>query len=166
MLLIIAYLGAVVLANLGAAWLGPAVTSLLAFLFIGLDLVARDGLHERWGARGGQELRVKMGALIVAGSLVSWALNAGAGRVAVASLVAFGLAGLVDTVAYQVLREKARLIRVNGSNVPAALVDSLVFPSLAFSQWLPGIVILQFAAKVFGGALWSVLLRWKVDSWA
>lgn len=41
----------------------------------------------------------------------------------------------------------------------AALVDSLVFPTVAFGAFLPVIVIGQFAAKVAGGALWSVIIR-------
>lgn len=50
-------------------------------------------------------------------------------------------------------------MRVNGSNVPAALVDSIVFPTIAFGALLPWIVLGQFAAKVLGGFVWSLLLN-------
>lgn len=154
--LVAMYLGAIVAANLTVAWLGPAVTPLTAFAFIGLDLVSRDGLHDRWHGRG---LWPKMLGLIVAGSALSWALSGAAGRIALASLVAFAGAGVVDAAGYHLLRRRARLVRMNGSNVPAALVDSLLFPALAFGAWLPWVVLGQFVAKVGGGFVWSLLLR-------
>ena len=43
-----AYLVAIVAANLLVAHFGHGVAVLNAFLFIGLDLTARDGLHEAW----------------------------------------------------------------------------------------------------------------------
>ena len=45
-----------------------------------------------------------------------------------------------------------------GSNVFGALVDSLVFPTIAFGGFLPWITLGQFAAKVAGGFLWSLVL--------
>lgn len=48
MFYIMLYLVAIVLANLSVAQFGPSVTILNAFLFIGLDLTARDKLHEVW----------------------------------------------------------------------------------------------------------------------
>lgn len=155
-MLIVMYLGAIVAANLTVAWLGPWVTPLTAFAFIGLDLVARDGLHDRWAGPG---LWWRMLGLIAAGSALSWALSGAAGRIALASLVAFAGAGVVDAVGYHLLRRRARLVRMNGSNVPAAFVDSLLFPSLAFGAWLPLVVLGQFAAKVGGGFVWSLVLR-------
>jgi hypothetical protein len=150
------YLGAVVAANLLAAWLGPAATIVNAAVFIGLDLTSRDRLHEAWRGRG---LVWKMGALIVAGSLLSWLLNRGAGSIALASLVAFGAAASVDTLVYHLLRGRAHLVKVNGSNLVSAAVDSLVFPTLAWGGFLPWVTLGQFAAKVVGGAVWSALLR-------
>ena len=53
--------------------------------------------------------------------------------------------------------DRAKLLRVNGSNVVGAAVDSLVFPTLAFGAFLWPIVLGQFAAKVAGGVLWSLV---------
>jgi uncharacterized PurR-regulated membrane protein YhhQ (DUF165 family) len=53
-----------------------------------------------------------------------------------------------------------RWLRVNGSNIPSALVDSLIFPTLAFGSFLWPIVLGQFGAKTLGGFLWSLLFRW------
>jgi hypothetical protein len=44
--------------------------------------------------------------------------------------------------------------------VPNAVADSFIFVTLAFG-FLPGIILAQIAAKVVGGALWSLLIRSK-----
>lgn len=149
------YLVAIVAANLTVATWGPSMTVVNAFLFIGLDLTTRDKLHDTWHGDG---LVWKMGALILTGSALSWLLNRDAGKIALASFVAFATAGTADTAVYHLLRRRAWLQRVNGSNVVSAAVDSVLFPTLAFGAFLPVIVLGQFAAKVLGGALWSALL--------
>jgi uncharacterized PurR-regulated membrane protein YhhQ (DUF165 family) len=155
MIYVIMYLVAIVLANLTTVVFGPSVTIINAFLFIGLDLTARDKLHEAWH---GNKLALKMAGLIAVGSLLSWLLNRNAGQIAIASMLAFGAAALVDTAVYQVLYRRSRLAKMNGSNVFAAAVDSLVFPTVAFGSFLPLIVLGQFIAKVFGGFIWSLVL--------
>jgi uncharacterized PurR-regulated membrane protein YhhQ (DUF165 family) len=155
MIYIAMYLVAIIAANLTVARFGPSATVLNAFLFVGLDLVARDRLHDAWHGNG---LAWKMAALIAVGSLLSWLLNQAAGQIALASFVAFAAAAVVDTAAYHLLRNRVWWQRVNGSNVLSAAVDSLVFPQLAFGAFLPAIVLGQFAAKVLGGAVWSLVL--------
>ena len=155
MLYIILYLGAIVLANLLITWLGPSAAIWVAFLFIGLDLTARDHLHEAWHGRG---LLWKMTLLIGTGSLLSWVLNRNAGQIAIASFVAFACAGTADALIYHLLGDKAKLLKINGSNIVSAAVDSAVFPALAFGFPLLWAVMLgQFAAKVAGGFLWSLM---------
>ena len=157
MFYVVLYLVAIVLANLLVAHFGPQSVIIVAFIFIGLDLTARDHLHDAWRGEG---LLWKMALLIAAGSLLSWLLNREAGPVAVASFVAFGAAATVDAIVYHLLYHYPRFLRINGSNVPSAAVDSLVFPTLAFGSFLPLIVLGQFAAKVGGGFVWSLLFRW------
>lgn len=154
--LVILYLAAIVAANITVARLGPTSAIAVAFLLIGLDLTTRDGLHDRWQGRG---LWPRMTALVGCGSLLSYLLNRDSGQVALASLTAFAAAGLVDAVVYQALLRRPRFVRVNTSNMAAAAVDSVVFPTLAFGALMPGIVLGQFAAKVLGGYLWSLMLR-------
>ena len=149
------YLVAIVAANLTVAMWGPSMTIVNAFLFIGLDLTSRDKLHDAWHGNG---LVWKMALLIATGSLLSWLLNQNAAQIALASFVAFAAAAVTDTVAYHLLRNRVWWQRVNGSNVVSAAVDSVVFPTIAFGAFLPVIVLGQFAAKVLGGALWSVVL--------
>lgn len=155
MIYILMYLGAAILANLSVAYFGPGSTIVNAFLFIGLDLTARDKLHEAWGGRW---LWPKMLALIAAGSFLSWVLNRNAGQIAIASLFAFVGAGLVDAIVYQILHKTKWMVKVNGSNVFSAAADSLIFPTVAFGSFMPLIVLGQFAAKVLGGFAWSFIL--------
>ncbi len=159
--LVAAYLTSVVAANLLITKWGPGATLITAFLFIGLDLTSRDALHEAWQHK---RLAVKMTALILTGSLLSYALNREAALIALASFIAFAAAGLTDALCYHVLREKLWLIKVNGSNVFSALVDSLLFPTLAFAAFMPEIVAGQFLAKVAGGFVWSMALAGVLSS--
>ena len=144
------------LANLSVAHFGPSSTIVNAFLFIGLDLTSRDKLHEAWHNNG---LIWKMGLLIATGSLISWLLNRNAGQIALASFIAFACAAVVDTIVYQILRKQKYMVKVNGSNIFSAATDSIIFPTIAFGGFLPWITLGQFAAKVFGGAIWAIILR-------
>lgn len=82
------------------------------------------------------------------------------------SIMLVASAHWVDTLIYLALGERSRLVRVNGSNVVSAGVDSVLFLGLAFG-WPPlwAIVAGQFAAKVLGGFLWSIVLgrRWNLS---
>jgi hypothetical protein len=149
------FVSAIAAANLLVAWLGPWVSPLNAFVLIGLDLSLRDWLHDKWR----NELW-RMGALIASAGVLSYLLNPAAGRIAIASTVAFTLAGTVDALAYHGLIDRKWLVRANGSNVAGAAADSLAFPLIAFG-FFPGvaaIIGLQFVAKVGGGAVWSVVI--------
>jgi queuosine precursor transporter len=156
MILILMYLAAIVAANLSIAAFGPAAAPFNAFLFIGLDITARDGLHERWRGRG---LGVRMVALVGAGSALSWVIAPAAGRIALASFVAFAAAGLIDALVYHYLRHRPLWAKVNASNVVSAGVDSVVFPTIAFGALLPVVIVAQFVAKVVGGAVWLWVLE-------
>lgn len=158
MIYILMYLFAIVAANLLVVAFGPSITIVNAFLFIGLDLTARDHLHEAWHRRG---LIWKMALLIGAGSLLSWFLNRDAGRIALASFAAFACAGTADAIAYSLLGDRTRLLKINGSNVVSAGMDSVIFPALAFGfPLLWGVMLGQFVAKVAGGFVWSLVFEW------
>jgi len=153
-LLIGLYLSAIVLANLSIVVIGPQMAIWNAFILISLDLTARDTLHEHWR---GRQLWPKMLTLIATGSILSWWLNADAGRVALASFSAFGSAGLSDAAMYQVLGERSRLVKMNGSNVVSAALDTVVFVLVAgLPLW---IIPAQYLAKIVGGLFWSMALE-------
>lgn len=150
------YLAAAVAANLSVTAFGPSVSIINAFVLIAFDLTARDTLHERWQGRG---LRWRMITLIGAGAIISAVLNGDAAQIALASFAAFAVSGFADTVTYSLIGNRARLLRINGSNVVSAAADSLVFPLVAFGlPLLWPIVIGQFMAKLAGGFLWSLVL--------
>lgn len=141
------YAAAMTAANLIVAAFGPWVSPINAFVLIGLDLALRDWLHVR--------LKVwQMGALIAVTGALTYVLNPAAGMIAIASAAAFTSAAVVDWSVFAKLRG-SWLFRANGSNVAGAAVDSLIFPTIAFGALMPHIVLMQFAAKVAGGALWA-----------
>lgn len=154
---IIVYIVALIAANLAVAWFGPTAMPIIAFLLIGLDLTLRDRLHDRWR---GRHLWPRMLGLIVTAGVASYWLNPASGTIAIASVVAFGLASLADAGAYHLLRGRSWQVRANGSNLVGASVDSLVFPVMAFGAALPSIVLAQLVAKVAGGMAWALGIAW------
>ncbi len=155
-LVIGAYLAAAVAANITVHYFGPAAMPFIAFFMIGLDLSSRDYLHEAWE---GKNLGWKMLALIGCGSVLTFIVNRDAERIAVASFLAFASAGASDAVIYGVLKGRARLLKVNGSNLVSAFVDSVVFPAAAFGIFSIPVIVAQYAAKVGGGFFWSMILE-------
>lgn len=153
MLAVLIYVAAIAGANLSIAAFGPWASPINAFVLIGLDLALRDTLHDRWRGRW---LWPRMLLLITSAGLLSYAVNPDAGRIALASLASFVLAALADALAYQAAIHRPFVQRANLSNAAGAAVDSALFPALAFGAWMPAVVALQFAAKVAGGALWSM----------
>ena len=148
---IVIYDVAMTCANLSIAAFGPWISPINAFFLIGLDLALRDWLHVH--------LRVwQMGALIAATGLLTYILNPSAQHIAIASAVSFAVAALADWLTFTKL-QGSWLRRSMGSNVVGAAVDSLIFPTLAFGALMPAIVLMQFAAKVAGGAMWATLMN-------
>ena len=150
------YVASLVAANLLVAAFGVWFSPISAFVLIGLDLSLRDKLHDLWE---GDNLAIKMGGLIATASIVSYAINPTTGMIAFASLAAFSLSMVADSLVYQYLKHKEWMIRANGSNVAGSIVDSVVFPTIAFGGLMPEIVALQFVAKVGGGFIWSKFLN-------
>jgi uncharacterized PurR-regulated membrane protein YhhQ (DUF165 family) len=154
--LIAGYLTAIVLANLSIERWGPRAAIWNAAILIGADLVVRDRLHDAWRSH----LKRNMAALIVAGSVLSYLVNNDAGRIALASCVAFGAAATVDALVYHLRRNASWSDRANESNLAGAAADSILFPLIAFGTPLSATFVLTlWSAKVAGGYAWSLLLR-------
>jgi uncharacterized PurR-regulated membrane protein YhhQ (DUF165 family) len=148
---LIAYAVSMTVANLLVMQFGPAITPINAFFLIGLDLTLRDWLHVRlrpW----------QMGALIFGAGLLTWILNPAAQHIAIASAVAFAAGALIDWLVFS-RASGSWAARSFKSNVAGAAVDSLIFPTLAFGALMPLIVVMQFTAKVAGGAVWAFVLQ-------
>ena len=152
MILSLIYIAAMVTANLLVWWLGPWFSPINSFFLIGLDLTLRDVMHERVS-------RTHLAIIIGIGGAITWAANPAAANIAIASAASFILAALADWAAYAALSKKPWLVRSNGSNLVGAAVDSILFPTIAFGVFMPHIIVLQFAAKVGGGAIWSFVMR-------
>lgn len=144
------YAVTIIAANLLVAHFGPSIMPLLAFVLIGLDLALRDWLHVRMRP-------LRMGALILGASALTYALNPAAQQIAIASAASFCVAALADWLVF-VKVPGSWFRRSASSNIAGAAVDSLIFPTLAFGVLMPQVVLAQFVAKVLGGTLWTWLL--------
>ena len=153
-LLISGYIGAAVAANLVVTNFGPWALVFTAFILIPFDLVARDVLHEAWD---GKYLLIKMGLLISIGSTVSYLINSDSGPIATASFVAFFAAGATNFLFYSLCKSLKTIYRMNVSNFFASIVDSLLFPLIAFGMFDWALFGSQASAKFVGGILWSLL---------
>lgn len=151
MIFSIIYIATICVANLLVVHLGPWVTPVNAFVLVGLDMVLRDILHERYGLWRSVMLSAIAGC-------ISYAINPAAGAIALASLIAFVAAALTNAGVYQLMIRQPWLRKSNAGNVASAAVDSVLFPLIAFGAFLPLIVLAQFVCKTAGGALWSWLL--------
>lgn len=150
------YVAVAAAANLAIAHFGPPAVPIVSFILVGFVMTTRDRLHDAWQ---GKRLSFRLGLLIAAGSGVSYLINADAATIAVASAVAFAASETVNSLVYQPLLSRGVpwLTRVNAGNVPNAITDSVLFVTLAFG-FSPAIIAWQVAAKVLGGAMWSVVL--------
>jgi uncharacterized PurR-regulated membrane protein YhhQ (DUF165 family) len=108
-------------------------------LMIGLALVLRDAVHERFGAKG-SIAAIGMGAVM---SMFSPGL-------ALASAVAFIIAELADLAVYARLRERKLWLAVLASGVVGAFIDSAAFTWLAFGS-------LEFSAGNAVGKIYASL---------
>jgi queuosine precursor transporter len=149
------YLLAIILANFSVFYFGVNAAYVNAFLFIGLDLTSRDSLHEIWN---NENLFLKMLVLVFSGSFISFLLNTDAYNIALASFLAFFVAGMVDYVIYKILHNHNRMVKINGSNIFGSMTDSLIFPTIAFGGFSIVVTLGQFLAKVLGGFFWSLII--------
>lgn len=151
MFLIFIYVSAIVLANQLVFIIGPWWSIVNSVLLIGLDFILRDKIHEKVGLK-------KVILLSIIAGLVSFFVNPEIGSIAVASSISFVLASIGDGVIYQALINRKWIVKSNSSNVVASVIDSAVFPLIAFGAFMPAIMIGQFMAKVVGGIMWSLII--------
>jgi uncharacterized PurR-regulated membrane protein YhhQ (DUF165 family) len=151
--LIALYATAIISANLLVAQFGPSITPINAFFLIGLDLALRNYLSFKM-------TKIQMASMIIGTGLLSYLVNPAAGMIALASGVAFTLAALADWVTFNTVQGQWMKRNLAGNSV-GALIDSIVFPTIAFGSLMPLIVLAQFVAKVLGGSMWGYLLQPK-----
>ena len=152
--LIAIYASAIIVANLIVAYFGPVASIYNSFFLIGLDLALRNYLSFKLDKK-------QMALMIVATGVLSYAINPASGMIAIASGVAFVLASLVDWVVFNTSTGNWMKRNFFG-NSAGALIDSIVFPTIAFGALMPVIVASQFVAKVLGGTFWGYLIKKKI----
>lgn len=159
--LVALYLGVIVAANQIIAANGKTVVLYVGAGLVAFNLVSRDRLHDLFA----DHRVLKMGALILAGSAVSYIVNGNAAtaRIAEASAVAFLGSESLDAVTYGLLHKRPWLERSNTSNVLSATADTLIFFQLAFGSVPFELAFAQIACKVAGGYVYSVLLQRRRD---
>lgn len=152
--LITAFVLAIVFANVAVALFGSAALLFTALILIPFDLVLRDVLHDHWQ---GPQLWIRMVSLIVLGGLVSAITVQAAQKVALASLIAFVLAGIADCAIYGV-KKWPKLARMVGSNLAGATTDSVIFPVVALGVLDWRLSATQAGIKFFGSLIWTIIL--------
>lgn len=116
------YIALIFATNFGFAHLGP---SWPVFVAVGLTLVARDFVHARhgrWASLG----------MVAVGAAVSFVLAAPA--VAVASVIAFAVAEVLDLTVFELVRRAGGPLAVLASGIVGSVVDSAVFLTIAFGS--------------------------------
>lgn len=128
-----------VTSRLGLVPVGFGLVATAGTYFAGLTFVLRDALQDLAGKRWTL-------ALIGAGALLSFLVADP--LIAAASAAAFGLAELADLAIYSPLRRRGYVRAAVASNVAGALVDTVVFLSIAgipVAAALPGQMVGKLA---------------------
>lgn len=150
--IVTAYLCAIVVSNIIVARWGQPALVVTAFVLIPFDFVARDILHGRWRD---DKLWIRIGGLVVIGGAITVALNLEALRVASASVAAFGLGVVVNTLLYSLLWPIPRFKRMVATNSVVSAIDSVVFPLLAFGSVSIMLSLAQCLSKAVGAVVWA-----------
>lgn len=146
------YVLSICIANFLIFKFGPVMSIINSFYLIGLDMVLRDSIHDAIGVKGALLMSLLAGA-------ISYAINPATGMIAIASVAAFTASATADAITYQLLNGNSWIKRVNWSNASGSIVDSIVFPVIAFGAFMPSIILGQIAAKMAGGFMWSLALK-------
>lgn len=120
------YAGAIVAANVvtaqfGMVPIGFGLTATAGTIFAGAALMMRNTIQDRYG-------RLRVVLAILAGAALSAITSP---QLAFASAVAFGVAELADMAIYTPLRRKGWLRAVLPASLVGAVLDTVVFLSLA-----------------------------------
>lgn len=139
-----AFLACIIAANYvtteyGLVPVGFGLTATAGTYFAGATFVLRDVVHERIGAP-------TTVVLIVVGAALSYLLADP--FIALASGLAFLVSEAADLAVYAPLRRRGLLVAAVASNVVGALVDSLLFLSLAGFPVTAPVVLGQLVGKL------------------
>lgn len=128
--------------HFGMVPVGFGLVATAGTYFAGATFVLRDVVDDRLGRRA-------VFLLIAIGAVLS--TFGGAGRIALASAVAFAVAELVDFGIYRPLRRRGYIRAAVASNVVGAFVDTILFLAIA------GFPILVAVPGQMVGKLWITI---------
>lgn len=146
----IAYVSTVVAANWFSTDCSPlqfgAIVVPAGTFWAGMTFTLRDQLHETLGRHG-------VLAAIAAGAGLSWWLASP--EIAAASVLAFTVSEIVDSIVYGRLRGRSVLGAVIGSNTVGLVIDSVLFVPIAFGGFslVPGQVLGKTVATALAVAV-------------
>lgn len=153
------YLLAFILSNFIVLWMGQTGLIITALFLIPFDFVIRCTFHEQWK---GAELFIKLGALVLCASALSYLINADTKIIGIASAAGFTAAQLAAGIFYQRFIKSNYFVKVNGSDAIGIIVDSIVFQLIAFSGIDTTVTISQFLLKLTGGLFWYWFIFKKI----
>jgi uncharacterized PurR-regulated membrane protein YhhQ (DUF165 family) len=155
------YLLAFVLSNFVVLWFGANGLIFTALFLIPFDFVIRCMFHEQWK---GKELIMKLGALVIVSSSLTYFINSESKNIAIGSALGFIAAQIVAGIFYQLTIKKKTFIKVNGSDAIGILIDSVVFQLIAFSSINNYITLTQLCLKLIGGLFWYwiIFVKFKI----
>lgn len=153
------YLIAFILANFIVLHFGANGLIFTALFLIPFDFVMRCLFHETWK---GKELVLKLGALVIVASLITFFINQNALNIALGSSGGFITAQITAGVFYQFVIKKSYFVKVNGSDAVGILIDSIVFQLIAFGEINTFVMISQFLLKITGGLFWYWIIFVKL----
>ena len=162
--LVIAYLIVLVIANLIVFNFGQLALVLTSVLLIPFDFAVRVRLQELWQGSG---LWIRLLGLMLLGGILTILTVPASRYIATASVTAFFLSSLLGAVAYEAAKSyPVRRLRPRSYSLGVmALVDSVVFPLLAFEEVSAALVVTQFLLKwlISDAIIYSEILESK--SW-
>jgi uncharacterized PurR-regulated membrane protein YhhQ (DUF165 family) len=148
-LFLIAFIGA----NLLVKHFGAYGLWISSAMLIPFDFIVRCIIHER---QRGTKLVYTLSFLCGIAALITVLINQDAIHIAAASVCGFVIAQLFAGIIYQVgiYYNRSYFVKVNGSDLAAIIVDSIVFQVIAFSAFDPGVTGGQVLIKFAGGLFW------------
>lgn len=159
--MVIIYIMVSILANVMLSNFGAIMIPINSFFLISIDMVLRDRLHDKWK---GDNMWLKMAMLIlISGTLSNLFFNV-EGIIAIASFSAFFVSSMINAFVYNLLISKTWMVRSNLSNVVGSIVDSLLFPLIAFGVLFGDLIIMQLIAKLTGSFFWSNIFKRTIKS--
>jgi len=160
--LVVVYLAAIVAANLLVARYGQIALLFTAVALLPTDFLIRDILHSRWEVES-KYWFFAMALLVGSGGVITLLVNYSAVNVALASSAAFCAAGVSNAAVYASIALDRKFTRMTASNAVASVVDSVLFPLLAFGTLDWRISAGQAALKFIGGLLLTIWYLRRTD---